>query len=39
MNNVKAAPRKYSEYPYEVKRRIESIFERTLKQYPYPAGI
>ena len=39
MNNVKAAPRKYSQYPNEVKRRIKAMFEHTLKQYPYPAGI
>ena len=29
----------YSQYPEEVKRRVENIFTKVLEQYPYPQSI
>lgn len=29
----------YSQYPEEVKRRVENIFAKVLEQYPYPQSI
>ena len=29
----------YSQYPEEVKRRVENIFAKVLEQYPYPQNI
>ena len=29
----------YSQYPEEVKRRVENVFAKVLEQYPYPQNI
>ena len=29
----------YSQYPEEVKRRVEIVFAKVLEQYPYPQNI
>ena len=29
----------YSQYPEEVKRRVENVFAKVLEQYPYPQSI
>ena len=35
--NIKALV--YSQYPEEIKRRVQNVFAKVLEQYPYPQSI